>query len=69
MRKIKQAFRVTIEIDDARFNTYKITVEENARVLDDGNGGFAFETDIHEYIKCGFALRISDGGGGVVFEG
>lgn len=69
MRKIKQPFRVTIEIDDARFNTYKITVEENARVSDDGNGGFAVETDIHEYIRCGFALRISCGGGGVVFVG
>lgn len=65
MRKIKQPFRVTIEIDDARFNTYKITVEENARVSDDGNGGFAVETDIHEYRRCGFMLRITDGGGGV----
>lgn len=69
MRKIKQPFRVTIEVDDARFNTYKITVEENARVTDDGNGGFAIEKDIHEMRSSGFALRIFGGGGGVVFEG
>ena len=69
MRKIKQPFRVTIEVDDARFNTYKITVEENARVTDDGNGGFNFEFDVHEYRSSGFALRISGGGGGVVFKG
>lgn len=49
--KIKQQFRVTIEVDDARFNTYKITIEENARVTDDGNGGFAIEKDTHEYIR------------------
>lgn len=67
--KIKQPFRVTIEVDDAIRNTYKITVEENARVSDDGNGGFAVETDIHEYRSCSFALRISDGDGGVVFAG
>lgn len=67
--KIKQPFRVTIEVDDARFNTYKITVEENARVTDDGNGGFAVETESHEYRSSGFALRISDGDGGVVFAG
>lgn len=67
--KIKQQFRVTIEVDDARFNTYKITIEENARVTDDGNGGFAIEKDTHEYIRCGFALRISGGGVGVVFKG
>jgi hypothetical protein len=69
VRKIKQPFRVTIEVDDAIHNTYKITVEENARVSDDGNGGFTVETDIHEYRSCGFALRIFGGGGGVVFEG
>ena len=69
MRKIKQPFRVTIEVDDARFNTYKITVEENARVRDDGNGGLALETDIHEYRSSGFALHITDGDGGVVFAG
>ena len=69
MNKIKQPFRVTIEVDDARFNTYKITVEENARVTDDGNGGFAIEKDTHEYRGSGFALRIFGGGGGVVFEG
>lgn len=67
--KIKQPFRVTIEVDDARFNTYKITVEENARASDDGNGGFVVETDIHEIRSSGFALRIFGGGGGVVFEG
>lgn len=67
--KIKQPFRVTIEVDNAIHNTYKITVEENVRVSDVGNGGFALEKDTREYRSCGFALRISDGAGGVVFAG
>lgn len=69
MKTIKNPFRITIEHDGKRFDTYKVTVEENARVVSDENGSLRVVTDLHAFVWCGFALRLMCGGGSTVFTG
>lgn len=69
MKTIKNPFRITVEHDGKRFDTYKVTVEENARVVPDENGGLRVVTDLHAFVGGGFALRLMSGGGGTVFTG
>lgn len=67
MKTIKNPFRITIEHDGKRFDTYKVTVEEKARVVSDENGGSRVVTDLHAFVGCRFALLLMRGGGGTVF--
>ena len=69
MNTIKSPFGVTIEVDNALHNTYKITVQKNARVVSGGDGELYVESDIEEYRAAGFALHIFGGGGGTIFAG
>ena len=67
MKTIKNPFRITIEHDGKRFDTYKVTVEEKARVVSDENGGSRVVTDLHAFVGCGFVLLLMRGGGSTVF--